>query len=88
MSTSPSKGPASCPAPADHPAVELAPGSPPGSIDTFLHALDGKVRLDQPISIEEINRIVAMGWANSQTASPLSSLAVKRAVNSLEQHSE
>lgn len=34
-----------------------------GTIDDFLHSLDGKVRLEKPLSIEDINRIAAAGWA-------------------------
>lgn len=36
---------------------------PTGTIDGFLHALDGKVMLEKPLSIEEMNDIVAAGWA-------------------------
>ncbi len=36
---------------------------PAGSIDGFLHALDGKVKLERPLSIEEMDRIAAAGWA-------------------------
>lgn len=36
---------------------------PSGTIDGFLHSLDGKVRLEKPLSIEDINRIAAPGWA-------------------------
>ena len=36
---------------------------PTGTIDGFLHSLDGKVKLRKPLSIEDINRIVAAGWA-------------------------
>ncbi|KMY85738.1 hypothetical protein BUMB_03020c [Candidatus Paraburkholderia calva] len=36
---------------------------PTGAIDGFLHALDGKVKLKKPLSIEEINNIAAAGWA-------------------------
>lgn len=34
-----------------------------GSIDGFLHALDGKVKLEKPLTIEEMNEIAAAGWA-------------------------
>jgi len=33
------------------------------SIDRFLHVLDGKVKLTAPLSIEDMNRIAAAGWA-------------------------
>jgi antitoxin PrlF len=36
---------------------------PAGTIDGFLHSLDGKVKLRKPLSIEDINRIAAAGWA-------------------------
>jgi bifunctional DNA-binding transcriptional regulator/antitoxin component of YhaV-PrlF toxin-antitoxin module len=36
---------------------------PTGSIDNFLHALDGKVKLDKSLTIEDMNRIAAVGWA-------------------------
>ncbi len=36
---------------------------PAGTIDGFLHSLDGKVKLKKPLSIEDINRIAAAGWA-------------------------
>lgn len=36
---------------------------PTGTIDGFLHALDGKVKLKKPLSIEEMNEITAAGWA-------------------------
>jgi bifunctional DNA-binding transcriptional regulator/antitoxin component of YhaV-PrlF toxin-antitoxin module len=36
---------------------------PTGTIDGFLHSLDGKVKLRKPLSIEDINRIAAAGWA-------------------------
>jgi antitoxin PrlF len=36
---------------------------PSGTIDGFLHSLDGKVKLRKPLSIEDINRIAAAGWA-------------------------
>ncbi|WP_336967638.1 AbrB/MazE/SpoVT family DNA-binding domain-containing protein [Sphingobium aromaticiconvertens] len=36
---------------------------PTGTIDGFLHALDGKVKLKKPLTIEEMNEIAAAGWA-------------------------
>ena len=36
---------------------------PHGSIENFFHALDGKVNLKKPLSIEEMNKISAAGWA-------------------------
>jgi antitoxin PrlF len=51
--------------------VEKLPGGelrvraarPTGTIDGFLHSLDGKVKLRKSLSIEDINRIAAAGWA-------------------------
>lgn len=36
---------------------------PAGSIDDFLHSLDGKVKLDKPLTIEAMDDITAAGWA-------------------------
>jgi len=36
---------------------------PTGTIDGFLHALDGKVKMKKPLTIEEMNDISAAGWA-------------------------
>ena len=36
---------------------------PTGTIDGFLHSLDGKVNLRKPLSIDDMNRIAATGWA-------------------------
>ncbi|MFT4101621.1 MAG: AbrB/MazE/SpoVT family DNA-binding domain-containing protein [Burkholderiaceae bacterium] len=36
---------------------------PTGTIDGFLHALDGRVKLKKPLTIEEMNEIAAAGWA-------------------------
>ena len=36
---------------------------PTGTIDNFFHALDGKVQLQKPLSIDEMNEIAAAGWA-------------------------
>jgi len=43
--------------------LRLRAARPKGCIDNFLHALDGKVQLDKPLTIEEMNRIAASGWA-------------------------
>jgi len=32
-------------------------------IERFIHSLDGKVYLKQPMTIEEMNEIIAAGWA-------------------------
>jgi len=36
---------------------------PSGTIDKFLHALDGKVTLDKPLTIEAMNTIAEAGWS-------------------------
>lgn len=36
---------------------------PTGTIDDVLSVLDGKVKLKKPLSIEDMNRIAAAGWA-------------------------
>ncbi len=36
---------------------------PTGTVDGFLHSLDGKVKGKKPLSIEDINRIAEAGWA-------------------------
>jgi antitoxin PrlF len=38
---------------------------PTGTIDGFLHSLDGKVKRKRPLSVEDINRIAAAGWAGN-----------------------
>jgi bifunctional DNA-binding transcriptional regulator/antitoxin component of YhaV-PrlF toxin-antitoxin module len=39
---------------------------PTGNIDNFLHALDGKVKLDKPLTIEDMNKIAAAGWVGQR----------------------
>lgn len=39
---------------------------PVGTIDDFLHALDGKVTLDKPLTIEAMNAITEAGWAGAR----------------------
>jgi bifunctional DNA-binding transcriptional regulator/antitoxin component of YhaV-PrlF toxin-antitoxin module len=36
---------------------------PTGTIDKFLHILDGKVDLKKPLTIEAMNKIASAGWA-------------------------
>lgn len=43
--------------------LRLRAARPTGTIDGFLHALDGKVTLKKPLTIEEMNEIAAAGWA-------------------------
>jgi bifunctional DNA-binding transcriptional regulator/antitoxin component of YhaV-PrlF toxin-antitoxin module len=38
---------------------------PSGTIDKFLHALDGKVTLDKPLTIEAMNAIAEAGWSGT-----------------------
>jgi bifunctional DNA-binding transcriptional regulator/antitoxin component of YhaV-PrlF toxin-antitoxin module len=46
-------------------ALRLRATRPTGTMDDFLGVLDGKVNLKQPLSIEEMNRIAAAGWAGA-----------------------
>ncbi len=43
--------------------LRIRAARPTGTIDGFIHALDGKVKLKRPLSIEEMNDIIAAGWA-------------------------
>lgn len=43
--------------------LRIRAARPTGTIDDFLHSLDGKVKLKKPLSIEEMNEIAAAGWA-------------------------
>ncbi len=43
--------------------LRIRAARPTGTIDGFLHSLDGKVRLKKPLTIEEMNEIAAAGWA-------------------------
>jgi len=43
--------------------AENAPCETPSGIERFIHSLDGKVYLKQPMTIEEMNEIIAAGWA-------------------------
>lgn len=43
--------------------LRVRAAQPAGSIDDFLQSLDGKARPEKPLSIEDINRIAAAGWA-------------------------
>jgi antitoxin PrlF len=38
---------------------------PIGTIDAFPHGLDGRVTRKKPLSIDEIDRIAAAGWAGN-----------------------
>lgn len=42
--------------------LRIRAARPVGTIDGFLHALDGKVSLRKPLSIEDMNHIAAAGW--------------------------
>lgn len=39
------------------------PTNPTKTIDSFFHALDGKVNLNKPLTIEEMDEITTAGWA-------------------------
>ena len=43
--------------------LRLRAARPTGTIDHFLHALDGKVKLKKPLTIADMNDIAAAGWA-------------------------
>lgn len=43
--------------------LRIRAARPTGTIDGFIHALDGKVKMKKPLSIEEMNDIAAAGWA-------------------------
>ncbi len=43
--------------------LRIRAARPSGTIDGFLHALDGKMKLQKPLTIEEMNAIAAAGWA-------------------------
>lgn len=43
--------------------LRLRAARPAGVIDDFFHALDGKVQRHKPLTIEEMNKIAAAGWA-------------------------
>lgn len=44
-------------------ALLIRAARPTGDIDGFFHALDGKVKMKKPLTIEEMNAIAAAGWA-------------------------
>ncbi len=43
--------------------LKVRAARPSGSIDGFFHSLDGKVKLQKSLTIEEMNDIAAAGWA-------------------------
>jgi bifunctional DNA-binding transcriptional regulator/antitoxin component of YhaV-PrlF toxin-antitoxin module len=43
--------------------LRIRAARPAGTIDGFLHALDGGAELKKPLTIEEMNAIAAAGWA-------------------------
>nr|WP_296720215.1 AbrB/MazE/SpoVT family DNA-binding domain-containing protein [Tistrella sp.] len=45
--------------------VRLRAARPAGNIEGFFHALDGKVSLQKPLTIDEMNDIAAAGWAGT-----------------------
>ena len=43
--------------------LRLRAAHPSGSIDDFFQILDGKLKMEKPLSIEEMNSIIAAGWS-------------------------
>ncbi len=43
--------------------LRIRAAQPTGTMDGFFHALDGKVKLKKPLTIEDMNEIAAAGWA-------------------------
>lgn len=46
--------------------VRIRAPRPNGTIDGFLHVLDGRMNLPKPLTIEEMNEIAAAGWAGQR----------------------
>jgi hypothetical protein len=46
-----------------HGALHVQAERPGGTIDDFLGCLAGKVKLKKPLSIAQMNKIAAAGWA-------------------------
>ena len=44
-------------------ALRVRAARPSGVVDGFLYNLDGKVKVEKPLSIEDINQITAARWA-------------------------
>lgn len=43
--------------------LRIRAAQPTGTIDDFLRALDGKVHLPRPLTIEDMDEISAQGWS-------------------------
>ncbi|MCL2830166.1 MAG: AbrB/MazE/SpoVT family DNA-binding domain-containing protein [Betaproteobacteria bacterium] len=43
--------------------LRLRAARPAGAIEDFFHVLDGKLKMEKPLSIEEMNSIIASGWS-------------------------
>lgn len=43
--------------------LRIRAARPTGTIDDFFQALDGKVKMKKPLTIEEMNDIAEAGWA-------------------------
>lgn len=43
--------------------LRLRAARPTGTIEDFFGLLEGKVKLEKPVTIEEMNEIIAAGWA-------------------------
>ena len=46
--------------------LKVRAARPSGTIDGFFHALDGKAKLQKPLTIEDMNEIAAAGWAGQR----------------------
>jgi hypothetical protein len=46
--------------------LRIRAARPTGTIDSFFHVLDGKVKMEKPLTIEEMNEIAAAGWAGER----------------------
>jgi len=44
----------------------------PLPIDRFIHSLDGKIKLEKPLTIDAMNEIIAAGWAGERVEPPAS----------------
>ncbi len=47
--------------------LRIRAARPTGTIDGFFHVLDGKVKMEKPLTIEEMNEIAAAGWAGEHS---------------------
>lgn len=47
--------------------------TPKGRTEDFFHCLDGKIKLQKPLTIKEMNEITAAAWASTQSCYTLAS---------------